>query len=93
MTPGQLSNGIVGLNAAYQSGKIKKGELAKQLLPQHFDLGKLDDVDAPRPRPEMKELGPGLFQGDLPSATSDQQLKRNRVLAEVFGRYRETPVI
>jgi len=86
VTPGQLSGGIVSLNAAYQSGKIKKGEPAKQLLPQHFDLGKLDDVDAPRPKSEMKELAPGLFQGDLPSALSDQQVKRNRVLAEVFGR-------
>lgn len=86
VTPGQLSAGIVGLNAAYQSGKIKKGEPAHQLLPQHFDLGKLDDVDAPRPKSEMKELAPGLFQGDLPSALSDQQIKRNRVLAEVFGR-------
>ncbi len=86
LTPGQLSGGIVALNAAYQSGKIKKGEDAKPLLPQHFDLSKLDDVDAPRPKPELKELAPGLFQGDLPSATSDQQIKRNRVMAEVFGR-------
>ena len=86
LTPGQLSNGIGALNTAYQSGKIKKGEPAKELLPQRFDLSKMDDVDAPRPKAEMKELGPGLFQGDLPSATSDQQVKRNRVMAEVFGR-------
>lgn len=86
LTPGQLSGGIAGLNAAYQSGKIKKGEPAPNLLPQQFDLSKMDDVVAPRPKLEMKELAPGLFQGDLPSTTSDQQLKRNRVLAEVFGR-------
>lgn len=86
LTPGQLSNGIGALNTAYQAGKIKKGEPAPLLLPQHFDLGQLDQVDAPRPRSELKELAPGLFQGDLPSATSDQQVKRNRVMAEVFGR-------
>ncbi len=86
LTPGQLSQGIVGLNAAYQSGKIKKGEPAPNLLPQQFDLSKIDDVVAERPKAEVKELAPGLFQGDLPSATSDQQIKRNRVVAEVFGR-------
>lgn len=86
VTPGQLSGGIVALNGAYQSGKIKKGEPAPQLLPQHFDLSQLDNIDAPRPKSEMKQLAPGLFQGDLPSATSDQQIKRNRVMAEVFGR-------
>lgn len=91
LTPGQLSTGIVGLNAAYQAGKIKKGEPARLILPQQFDLSKLDDVDAPRPKLELEELAPGLFQGDLPSATSDQQLKRNRVLAEVFGRLSNNP--
>lgn len=86
VTPGQMSAGIVALNGAYQAGKIKEGEPSKPLLPQHFDLAKLDDVDAPRPKSELKELAPGLFQGDLPSATSDAQVKRNRVMAEVFGR-------
>lgn len=87
LTPGQLSGGIAALNAAHQTGKLKKGgDPAPTLLPQHFDLSKLDEVSAPRPKPELKELAPGLFQGDLPSTTSDAQLKRNRVLAEVFGR-------
>jgi hypothetical protein len=86
VTPGQLSAGIVALNGAYQTGKLQKGEPAKNLLPQKFDLSTLDEVDAPRPKSELKELAPGLFQGDLPSTTSDQQIKRNRVMAEVFGR-------
>jgi hypothetical protein len=34
----------------------------------------------------MKELIPGLFQGDLPSATSDAKVKQNCVLAEIFQR-------
>lgn len=87
LTPKQLSDGIVGLNAAYKAGKLKKPEEPPKLLPQSgFDLSKLDELDAPRPKSELKELAPGLFQGDLPSATSDAQVKRNRVLAEVFGR-------
>ncbi len=91
VTPAQLSAGMLALNGAYKTGKIKKGEEAKLLLPQHFDLASMDGVDAPRPQPEMKQLAPGLFQGDLPSATSDQQIKRNRVMAEVFGRLSNNP--
>lgn len=86
LTPGQLSSGILALNAAHQAGKLKPSEAPKQLLPQHFDLANLDSVDAPRPQSTMKELAPGLYQGDLPGPASDAQVKRNRVLAEVFGR-------
>lgn len=86
LTPGQLSSGIAALNAAHQAGKTKAAEAPKLLLPQHFDLANLDSVDAPRPASTMKELAPGLYQGDLPGPASDAQVKRNRVLAEVFGR-------
>lgn len=91
LTPGQLSNGILAMNGAYQAGKLKAPEPPKQLLPQQFDLAKLDQVAAPRPQSTMKELAPGLFQGDLPSAASDQQVLRNRVLAETFGRLANNP--
>jgi len=86
LTPGQLSGGILGMNAAYQAGKVKAPAEAPKLLPQKFDLKDLASLDVPRPKSEMKELAPGLFQGDLPSATSDAQVKNNRVLAEVFQR-------
>lgn len=86
LTPGQLSSGILALNAAHQAGKTKPAEAPKPLLPQHFDLSNLDDVDAPRPPSTIKELAPGLYQGELPGPASDAQVKRNRVLAEVFGR-------
>ncbi len=91
LTPGQLSSGILAMNGAHQAGKLKPPEPPKQLLPQQFDLSTLDQVDAPRPASTMKELAPGLFQGDLPSTTSDAQIKRNRVLAEVFGRLSNNP--
>lgn len=86
LTPGQLAGGVLGMNAAYQAGKLKESPPAAHLLPQQFDLKNLGSVDAPRPKSEMKELAPGLFQGDLPSATSDAQVKTNRVVAEVFQR-------
>ncbi|MEW5738416.1 MAG: hypothetical protein AB1938_05790 [Myxococcota bacterium] len=86
LTPGQLSGGILGMNAAYQAGKLKAPAEPKHLLPQKFDLKDMGSLDVARPKSEMKELAPGLFQGDLPSATSDAQVKQNRVLAEVFQR-------
>lgn len=86
LSPGQLSAAILGLNGAHAAGAVKDGAAKAQLLPQHFDFANLDSVDAPRPQPELKQLAPGLFQGDLPSTTSDAQLKRNRVVAEVFDR-------
>jgi hypothetical protein len=91
LTPAQLSHGILALNGAYQAGKLKAPEAPTQLLPRQFDLSKLDEVSAPRPPSTMKELAPGLFQGDLPSAASDQQVLRNRVLAETFGRLANNP--
>ena len=86
LTPGQLSSGIAALNAAHQAGKTKPAEAPKLLLPQNFDFANIDSVDAPRPPSTMKELAPGLYQGDLPGPASDAQVKRNRVVAEVFGR-------
>lgn len=86
LTPGQLSGGILGMNAAYQAGKLKPKAAPEQLLPQKFDFKDLGSVDAPRPKSEMKELAPGLFQGDLPGPASDAQVKTNRVVAEVFQR-------
>jgi hypothetical protein len=86
ITPGQLSAGIMGLNAAYKAGKVPQAAEDAPFLPQTFDLGSIDSLNLPRPASNMKELAPGLFTGDLPSATSDDQVKRNRVVAEVFGR-------
>ncbi|GMU59977.1 MAG: hypothetical protein AMXMBFR34_17400 [Myxococcaceae bacterium] len=86
VTPGQLSGGILGMNAAYQAGKLKAPAESPKLLPQKFDLKDLASLDVARPKSELKELAPGLFQGDLPSAATDAQVKQNRVLAEVFHR-------
>jgi hypothetical protein len=86
ITPGQLSGGILGMNAAYQAGKLKGPAASTNLLPQKFDLKDLDSLTVARPKSEMKELAPGLFQGDLPSSVPDAQVKKNQVLAEVFQR-------
>ncbi len=82
----QISHGVEGVNAAYRAGKLKQVEPRALALPQKFDLSQLDAVPWTRPQPEMKQLAPGLFMGDLPSATSDADLKRNTVMSEVFQR-------
>lgn len=86
VSPGQLSAGVAALNVAHQAGKLKGGDAGAPLLPQRFDLANVDAVVAERPKSEIKELAPGLYQGDLPSTTSDAQVTRNRVLAECFDR-------
>jgi hypothetical protein len=86
LTPAQLFDGIGALNAAHKAGKLKPTPPRENLLPKSFDLSKIDSLDLPRPASKMKELAPGLFQGDLPSTTSDAQVKSNRVMAEVFHR-------
>lgn len=83
ISPGQLSAAVMGLNGV---GTPKAAAAKTNLLPQSFDFAAIDSVVLQRAKPEMKELAPGLFQGDLPSATTDAQLKRNRVVAEVFDR-------
>jgi hypothetical protein len=86
MTPAALFDGIAALNAAHKAGKIPPTPPRENLLPKSFDLGKLESFNLPRPETKLKELAPGLYQGSLPSETSDAQVKSNRVLAEVFHR-------
>lgn len=89
LTPAALFDGIAALNAAHKAGKIPPTAPRAELLPRSFDLSRLDSLDSldlPRPESKLKELAPGLFQGDLPSDTSDAQVKTNRVMAEVFHR-------
>jgi hypothetical protein len=83
---GQISHGVEGINAAYKAGKLKQIEPRQLALPQKLDLAQLDAQPFTRPQPEMKELAPGLFMGDLPSTTPDADLKRNTVMSEVFQR-------
>ncbi|MBS1153671.1 MAG: hypothetical protein H6Q89_5369 [Myxococcaceae bacterium] len=91
VTPKQIAAGMDGINSAYHAGKVKQVEPRKFALPQKFDLANLDAAPWTRAKPEMKELAPGLFSGDLPSATPDAELKRNTVMAEVFQRLSSNP--
>ncbi len=91
VTPKQIADGMDAVNAGYHAGKLKQVEPRKFSLPQKFDLGNLDAAPWTRAQPEMKELAPGLFSGDLPSATPDAELKRNTVMAEVFQRLSSNP--
>ncbi|MCA2978499.1 MAG: hypothetical protein INH37_09470 [Myxococcaceae bacterium] len=91
VTPGQMAGGVAALNAAYREGKVKNPAPRENLLPRQFDLAKLDSLDLPRPKSELKEVAPGLFTGDVPSTASDAEVKQNRVMAEVFQRLSRNP--
>ena len=91
VTAKQIAQGMDAVNAGYHAGKLKQVEPRKFALPQKFDLANLDAAPWTRAKPQMKELAPGLFSGDLPSATSDADLKRNTVMAEVFQRLSSNP--
>ena len=87
LTPTQMSAGIDALNVAYDAGKLPALPAKPERLADGFDLGGLNDVDIARPQGGLKELSPGLLQGDLPNPKlSDAQAKRNMVVAEVFDR-------
>lgn len=86
ITPEQLSQGVSTLNLAHKLRHAAAPSAPKYLLPQHFDLAKLDQVAWQRSAPEMKQLVPGVYQGDLPSTASDAQVKRNTLTAELFDR-------
>lgn len=91
ITPQQLSEGISTLNVAQKVRKAAPEAAPRYLLPQHFELSKLDAVAYQRTAPELKQLVPGIYQGDLPSTLSDAQLKRNTVTAEIFDRLSANP--
>ncbi len=86
VSPRQMADGMVALNAAYKAGKLPPVAPRELALPQHFDFAQLGSTDIPRPQSQMKQLAPGLYTGDLPSTASDDQVKKNTVMAEVFQR-------
>lgn len=86
VSPRELSAGLQSANGSYQAGKLKDAAPAVNLLPLKFDFASLDALSVPSPAPALKEVAPGLFTGDLPSTVPEAQLKRNRVVAEVFQR-------
>lgn len=85
-SPAQLDAGIDALNAAYKAGKIPDLAPMPARLPNGIDLAKLAEVPYEVPVPELKELAPGLLQGDLPSTLLPAQIKANVLTAEVFDR-------
>lgn len=89
LSPAAMSRGMDAVNAAYRAGRIQQIAERKHVLPQKFDLANAASIPYERPQPKMKELAPGLFQGDLPGTTPDAQLKSNVLTAEVFQRLSE----
>jgi hypothetical protein len=87
LTPAQLSAGMAGINTARANGAaVPEDKPAKQLLPQKFDLSKAGSLNVERPQAELKEIAPGILQGDIVSSLPDAQAKSNMITAEVFSR-------
>lgn len=87
VTPRQMSLGVLGINAAYEEGKLKPKAAPVLHLPQHgFDLAGIAALDLPRSAPQPKQVAPGLFYGSLPGTLPEAQVKQNQVLAETFDR-------
>lgn len=86
VSPAQMEAGVDGLNAAYKAGKLPDLPPMPARLDSGVDLAKLDGVAYETPKPELKELAPGLWQGDLPSTLPPAQIKANVLTAEVFDR-------
>ncbi len=86
LSPEQMSAGFDALNAAHQAGQIQDVAPRTYNLPKTFDLANIDSAAVERPEPHLKELAPGLLQGNLKSDLPDAQAKRNIVMAEVFDR-------
>jgi hypothetical protein len=86
-----MAAGLVAVNGAYEAGKIPQVAPRTLRLPQQFDLGQLASIAVEAPKPELKQIAPGLFTGDLPGSLSPEQLQRNTVVAEVFHRLADNP--
>lgn len=91
VTPTQLSQGASAVVEAHRRGAIKDAGPKTRILPQHFELANLGAVPYVRGETKLKELVPGLYQGDVKSDLPDAQAKANTVLAEIFDRLAENP--
>lgn len=86
VSPAELSAAFTGMNAAYRAGKLKNAGPSTPQLPQHFDFANLASTPITRPESDLKQIAPGIFQGDLKSDLPDAQAKNNIAVAEVFKR-------
>jgi hypothetical protein len=89
VSPKQLSLGFDAIVELHGRGLIRDAEKKPAKLPQGFDLANLANAPIERPQYPMKELAPGLYQGDLPSDLPDARAKANIALAEAFDRLAE----
>lgn len=86
MSPQEMSDTMKRVNHSYQEGELQNPAREPQLLPQKFNFEAFAAIESPARAPALKDIGSGLFVGTLPSATSDEQVKKNRVMAETLER-------
>ncbi|MBL9039842.1 MAG: hypothetical protein JNG84_15095 [Archangium sp.] len=91
VTPEQLHLGVQATTTAFRQGKVRLPELAPKLLPLKYDFVDWRNVRTPDRTPVLKELSPGLFSHERPTALSEDEVRANRVIAEIFQRLSLNP--
>ncbi len=92
LTPAEMKKGFDAMHAAHaaRQGQTAPASGGKpRNLPKRVALEQALQLPIARPQGDLKEIAPGLFRGDVPSSISDDQARRNLVLAEVFDRLAE----
>ena len=97
LTTGQMHAGFDALHAHHQvqtATTSTTGAPAARVrqLPKTLKTQNLDTIAISRPQGELKQLQPGLWQGDVKNdKLDDKAAKKNIVLAEVFDRLATNP--
>lgn len=86
LTPAQLSQGIEALNERHRAQGGTSSFAPRVALPATVEMGALDQLSITRPEAQLKEIAPGLLQGDIKSDLSDQQAKTNMAMAAILDK-------
>ena len=87
MSPKEMSAAIAQVDRKFKAGEVKNPVPVPNILPgTKFNFADFASIVSPERKPALKDLGSNIFTGTVPSDTSDAQVKKNRVMAEVFQR-------
>lgn len=97
LTPGQMRLGFDAVNAKHklqtaQTPNATPAPTKTRQLPKTTKTQNLDTIAIKRPEGDLKQLAPGLWQGDVKNdKLDDNGAKKNIVLAEIFDRLAANP--
>ncbi|MDP2345177.1 MAG: hypothetical protein Q8O67_29805 [Deltaproteobacteria bacterium] len=97
LTTGQMHAGFDAMHAHHQvqtttTAATTTSTARVRQLPRNVKTQNLDTIAIARPQGELKQLQPGLWQGDVKNdKLDDKAAKKNIVLAEIFDRLASNP--